>query len=104
MPDFEVIYGTIKAKPKSNYDIRRALKKDYNYRPRKQPVEIKLPKNIPNPIHVAEITLGKRLTTVKGEWRLDGVPTNLNRMMRACNQVRKDHGLEQIDTNPAWRV
>ena len=65
-------------------------------------------KERPNPLAEAKVWLGKRLVEKHGpngaEYRLDGIPTNLELIMQAHNRVRVGMGLEQILLNPSWRV
>ena len=58
----------------------------------------------PNPLTDAKIWLGKRLEEKKSGYFLDGVPSNLTRIMRAYNRMRKAAGAEQIVSNANWRV
>ena len=57
-----------------------------------------------NPVAAAKLWLGKRLVEKPSGYWLDGVPANLTTIMRAFNRLRLASGVEQLETNPLWRV
>lgn len=73
--------------------------------PYKLPVEpiVALPKEKVNPIITAHRCLGPRLQE-RGDagYYLDGQPARLKDIMRATNQILRQHGQEPIGTHPEW--
>jgi hypothetical protein len=62
------------------------------------------PKDAPNPLRVAGLWLGTRLVEKPSGYWLDGVPANLDGIIRAANRLLKEAGVEQLSQNPRWRV
>lgn len=57
----------------------------------------------PNPLEMAKVFLGKRLTEQSGCYRLDGQPASLDRIMREYNRLLKQGGYEQVGIE-RWRM
>ncbi|MBP3955429.1 hypothetical protein J8F10_09060 [Gemmata sp. G18] len=82
------------------------------YRPSKPSPPVKSPTeqnkftpvNKPNPLSVAQATLGSRFGERPETLLLDGQPAKLDRVMRETNRVLKAQGLAQVNANPAWVV
>lgn len=53
---------------------------------------------------VAMSALSKRCCVDKGQIWLDGLPSNLNNVIREWNKMRVKQGRPQILNNPAWEV
>jgi hypothetical protein len=62
------------------------------------------PAEAPNPIYMAQMTLGSRLVEKSTGYYLDGVPTCLDHFMQAANRARANNGLTQIPGSPKWRI
>lgn len=74
-------------------------------RPLKAPAEQPdyTPRGRQNPLALAGHVLGGRLGENADSLLLDGQGANLDRVMRAANQVLHERGLPQITLHPAWR-
>jgi hypothetical protein len=73
--------------------------------PDRGPIEraVPAPKERPNPIAVAQHTLGDRLVERPAGFFLDRMPVSMDTMMREANRVRAKLGLEQVGVLK-WRV
>ena len=62
------------------------------------------PKDKPNPLVIAGLWLGHRLVEKPSGYWLDGLPVNLDTIMRETNRLLKKAGAEQIIGSDRWRV
>jgi hypothetical protein len=73
-------------------------------RPVGRPMErgLPAPKERPNPVAVAQHTLGARLEERSAGYFLDRVPVSLDTLMKEANRVRARKGLEQVGVEKWW--
>ena len=56
----------------------------------------------PNPLHLAQMVLGKRLVEKPSGYWMDGRPVSLTTIMQAANAVRQKMGLQPIPGPSHW--
>lgn len=88
----------IPPKPKTAYQIRR-LMMPVSYPPEPAPPKAKV-----NPLAMARAFLGRRVEERASGYFLDGVPANLDTIMREFNRQMVAQGSEQITHSDRWVV
>lgn len=73
-------------------------------KPEPKRVEPKADLDLDNPVTLARIALGGRVTEKLGSYWLDGCPVGLDKLIQSANSELKEQGKPQIKGKETWEV